>query len=77
MGRCPAPADFPDGFCSLDCSATADCPDDAECVEVQGGVCLFACIDDRDCAFIGPGWACREELLLENPTVRTTVCRGA
>jgi len=75
--RCLGPsAEFPDGFCSIDCSTSSDCPVDAECVDRQGGVCLFGCVDDTDCEFLGVGWTCQEDALRDNPDTKVTVCRG-
>lgn len=59
--RCLGPNDdFPDGLCSFQCDVNADCPSDAWCVETNGGVCLYDCIDDTDCDFLGPRWVCRD-----------------
>ena len=75
--RCLAPStEFPAGFCTRDCSTNRDCPDDSECVDRQGGVCLFSCGDDGDCMFLGPGWICHDDKLRENPDIKTGVCRG-
>ena len=56
--RCLPPADFPGGFCSISCEGDGDCPSDAGCVDLEGGVCLFQCADDAACRFLGEGWAC-------------------
>lgn len=68
--------DYPDGFCSLDCSSSSQCPSDAECADKDGGVCLFACFDERDCAFLGPTWTCREQNLRADQNVKVRVCLG-
>jgi hypothetical protein len=78
VDRCLGPNnDYPDGFCTLDCADSNDCPSDAECIDREGGVCLFFCIDDRDCGFLGPRWSCREENLREDTSRRVRVCRGS
>lgn len=75
--RCLAPEeDFPGGFCTVECSSNADCPDDTVCVEKEGGVCLFSCLDNGDCAFLGAGWTCHEDPLQEDPSQVTRACRG-
>jgi hypothetical protein len=75
--RClPPGAAFPGGFCSVSCEATADCPSDASCADVEAGVCLFDCLDDRDCEFLGPGWRCLEVALREDQARKVTVCLG-
>lgn len=50
---------FPDGFCSLPCEVDADCPRDAACVDVEGGMCLFVC-PDYDCGYLGGSWHCAD-----------------
>lgn len=75
--RCLGPSlDYPDGLCSVDCSSSGDCPGDAECVDREGGVCLFACLEPRDCTFLGPGWNCKEDSLRADATRKVLVCRG-
>lgn len=75
--RCLGPSgDFPQGFCSVDCSSNDDCPSDTDCVDREGGVCLFVCATDGDCGFLGPGWFCKDDNLRGSPDVRTSVCRG-
>jgi len=75
--RCLAPSnDYPAGFCTLDCSSSRECPSDAECVDREGGVCLFYCRDNRDCDFLGPGWTCQEANLRDDTSLKVTVCRG-
>ena len=56
--RCLPPAEFPGGFCSTSCELDGDCDSDAVCIDVEGGVCLFRCIDAPDCGFLGAGWTC-------------------
>lgn len=74
--RCLLPsADFPGGFCTLDCGSARDCPSGATCVDRGGGVCLLACLDDTDCAFLGEGWRCREENPLPDGE-KVRACRG-
>lgn len=75
--RCLGPsAEFPDGFCSVDCSNNNDCPANAACVDREGSVCLFQCVNNSDCDFLGPGWSCRDDNLHESPEVKVGVCRG-
>ena len=77
VDRCLGPNnEYPDGFCTLDCNDVRDCPESAECIDREGGVCLFLCRDDRDCDFLGPNWVCRDENLREDPSRQAGVCRG-
>jgi len=74
--RCLGPSsDYPAGFCTVDCTTAADCPD-GECVEREGGVCLFTCSTPSDCAFLGPGWNCKEDDVRSDPQRKVLVCRG-
>lgn len=76
--RCLAPSTaYPDGFCSLSCESSDACPSDATCADVEGGVCLFSCVFPEDCAFLGPGWTCREQDLRVDPSRKVKVCLGA
>ena len=60
--RCLRGDRFPDGLCSRSCDDDGDCPSGAACVDLEGGVCLFACKDgQRSCEFLGPTWQCRAE----------------
>jgi len=75
--RCLTPGnDYPGGFCTISCDSTSGCPAGAGCVDdgAGGGVCLFRCIDDSDCAFLGTGWRCQDQDQLPMGTVK--VCRG-
>jgi hypothetical protein len=73
--RCLTPGpDFPDGFCTLSCTTNGDCPSDADCIDGEGGICLFHCLENRDCAFLGAGWTCQDTRLLEGGNTR--VCLG-
>ena len=75
--RCLSPSnDYPDGFCSIDCTASGDCPSDADCIDKEGGVCLFSCADDGDCDFLGPNWICRAENLRADQNRQVKVCLG-
>ncbi len=59
--RCLPPGqDYPDGFCTLTCNTTNECPMSASCAEREGGVCLFDCAVDADCAFLGAAWTCKD-----------------
>ncbi len=73
--RCLMPSVIaPDGFCTVMCDGASACPGASECIAGQGGVCLFSCIDAVDCAFLGPGWQCRE--VAGRPDGRVAVCVG-
>lgn len=75
--RCLGPSnDYPDGFCSIDCSSNGDCPSDAACADLEGGVCLFTCRDARDCSFLGPSWTCAEANLRSDQNMKVMICRG-
>lgn len=75
--RCLGPSgDYPAGFCTVDCTSSGDCPADGECVDREGGVCLFPCSDAQDCNFLGPGWTCKEDNLRGDPQNKVMVCRG-
>ncbi|MBA3396322.1 MAG: hypothetical protein H0T89_27070 [Deltaproteobacteria bacterium] len=68
--------DYPDGFCTIDCTDLRECPDDSECVAREGGVCLMFCRENADCEFLGPSWVCREEDL-RGGTGKVGVCLGS
>lgn len=70
-------ATFPGGFCSVSCEASVDCQGGATCIDVVGGVCLFDCVDDLGCAFLGEGWRCFEVPLREDAARRVRACLGA
>lgn len=75
--RCLGPSgDYPDGFCTVDCSDNGDCPSDSVCVEREGGVCLFECSVRADCRFLGESWDCKEEALKSDPQQKVMTCRG-
>lgn len=73
--RCLPPAEgFPGGFCTLSCTGAGQCPSRASCADTEGGVCLFNCVEDSDCAFLGAGWGCRS---MPSPSEETvSVCAG-
>jgi hypothetical protein len=74
--RCLAPgASYPGGFCTVACSASADCPGATTCAEQDGGVCLFECASDDACAFLGTGWRCTS-VDLHGGGIKVMVCRG-
>jgi hypothetical protein len=76
--RCLVPStDFPDGFCTLDCQSSAECPSASSCVERESGVCLFDCNFTADCAFLGPAWECKEVNVRNDQTRKALVCVGA
>jgi len=75
--RCLAPgAEFPGGFCSVTCEATADCPGPTSCADVEAGVCLYDCDVDQRCEFLGAGWRCQEVSLRGNATAKVKICLG-
>ena len=75
--RCLGPSgDYPEGFCTVDCTTSSDCPDVGECVDREGGVCLFPCTSDDSCRFLGPGWTCHEDSRHDDPAQKVMVCRG-
>jgi hypothetical protein len=76
--RClPPSGDYPGGFCTVICDTSDDCPvSDSECVDREGGACLFDCIDDVSCEFLGAGWHCRDVDTREQPVRKVKVCTG-
>lgn len=75
--RCLGPnAEYPDGFCTVDCSSNGDCPGDAACVDREGGVCLFSCNTDDNCRFLGAAWTCHDDPLKSDTSKTVKVCRG-
>ena len=74
--RCLTPsADWPEGFCTIRCETDVDCPEDGACLEEEGGVCAFSCVDDLNCQFLGPSYACKERDARGGAGKRM-VCRG-
>ncbi len=58
--RCLTPsADWPGGFCTITCDTKANCPSNSTCIDEQGGVCVFSCVADGDCTFLGAGYTCK------------------
>jgi hypothetical protein len=76
--RCLAPStDWPGGFCTVTCDTDADCPSDSACTdEAGGGVCLFTCIGDVSCTFLGAGYTCMERDHHGVTGGKVMVCRG-
>jgi hypothetical protein len=57
--RCLLPGDgWAGGFCTQTCDEDRHCSMGAVCVDVEGGVCLFPCAEEDDCAFLEEGWQC-------------------
>ena len=76
-GRClPPSTDYPAGFCTVVCNASSECPDAATCVDDEGGACLFDCVDDASCAFLGTGWRCKERDVRGVAGGKAMVCHG-
>ena len=44
---CQEGAQFPDGMCTIECNAQADCIPSTVCGEL--GICLMVCANDSDC----------------------------
>jgi hypothetical protein len=75
--RCLGPSgEFPGGFCTISCDQSSDCPDNGACIDSDGGACLFRCLTDTDCTFLGMGWACKPENERGNSNVQVSVCAG-
>jgi hypothetical protein len=73
--RCLQPGTrYPGGFCTVSCDADNDCSVRAACVEDSGGTCLFTCLDDFECGYLGAGWLCVSVPRKAQGTVK--VCRG-
>ena len=45
-------------MCTLSCANDNDCPAGSRCIDESGGVCIYACVDPRDCAPFGAGYTC-------------------
>jgi len=73
--RCQTGAAYPGGFCTVACTTRGDCPSETTCADLEGGVCLFECGGDADCAFLGPGWRCTTADL-RGGGIKVMVCRG-
>jgi hypothetical protein len=74
--ECLGPSgDWPGGFCTILCDSDANCPEDAHCIEENGGVCAFACVTDTTCAFLGAGYQCKERDSHGGGT-KVMTCRG-
>jgi len=56
--RCLPHNDYPGGFCTLACDDDRGCTRGAICMAREGGVCLFPCAAEAECAFLGQGWVC-------------------
>jgi hypothetical protein len=74
--RCLSGADWPGGFCTTACETDNDCPEDAVCLEEEGGTCAFLCVTDAGCGFLGQGYGCKERDARGGVGTRM-VCRGA
>lgn len=75
--RCLMPGtDWPGGFCTVRCETDLDCDSDAACLEEEGGVCAFLCVDDAGCAFLGADYGCKERDA-RGGVGKRMVCRGA
>jgi len=75
--RCLIPSTgYPNGFCTIACDTRDACPSDTTCAEREGGICLFTCTSDPDCAFLGAGWRCKATDLHGSGT-KGLVCAGA
>lgn len=75
--RCLPPDNaFPGGFCTDVCNTSDECPQDSVCADKEGGVCLFQCTTDVQCAFLGTGWTCKDADEHGAPGMKVMVCRG-
>ncbi len=72
--RCLPPDEFPGGFCTLSCQNRDDCPSGTECMDREGGVCVFRCAEPMDCGYLGQGWTCAAEALRSDPSMEDMVC---
>jgi len=74
--RCLSPSpSYPGGFCTVTCGAPDECPSDTACADRDGGVCLFTCVSDASCSFLGTGWRC-DTADLRGGGTKVRVCRG-
>ena len=74
--RCLSGQGYPGGFCSASCDSDGDCPGEASCVDVDGGVCLFDCAAAAECTFLGSGWRCASKSAHGAPAGEVMVCIG-
>ena len=75
--RClPPDTSYPGGFCTLVCNTSDECPTGAACADREGGVCLFGCVDDTDCTFLGTGWTCKDTDEHGVADKKVKLCRG-
>ena len=75
--RClPPSGEFPDGFCTIACNDSTECPARSTCIDDNGGSCLFECTDDASCAFLGVAWTCKERDVRGGSGGKAMVCRG-
>src|SRR5262249_45855470 len=52
--RCLGPSgSFPGGFCTVSCDHSSDCEGNEACIDSDGGACVFRCVTDTDCTFLG------------------------
>jgi hypothetical protein len=75
--QCLTPSnDWPGGFCTISCDSDASCPADTACVDEGGGTaCVYTCATDPGCAFLGPGYLCKERDH-HGDGGKVNVCRG-
>ncbi|MFH1811364.1 MAG: hypothetical protein ABIJ09_21670 [Pseudomonadota bacterium] len=52
---------FPGGLCTRTCNKTEDCPADAHCIDIEGGLCLIACSSMDQCRDFGSGYLCKDK----------------
>lgn len=60
LDQCELGDSYPGGFCTLSCREDFHCTADTVCVDTRDGICLFSCLGNVDCDFLGPGYSCRE-----------------
>src|ERR1041385_8096105 len=71
----PPTGDWPGGFCTTVCMTDSECGPDGVCIGEDGGVCVFACAGDANCAFLGAGYQCKE-VDDRGTGAKVMVCRG-
>jgi hypothetical protein len=71
---CLVAPEYPGGFCTLSCDDEQTCPGETVCVDPGQWVCLFACDEPADCAFLGAGWTCAAKSRISGG--ETSVCVG-
>ena len=74
--RCLRGDDYPDGMCTTSCETDRDCPSEAQCVDEEGGVCMYGCQERAQCEFLGAAWDCIAKSPREDDVEDVLVCFG-